>query len=98
MQNSGENRCSAVEKFGFLSIWSVGPQNQMRPWGVGAKLSHKSENYKVSVLKAGGEVGNQSIYQYLPVHKDSSSNLPSNRRLEEAVFGDCPNMMKFKAA
>ncbi|GBO36007.1 hypothetical protein AVEN_87639-1 [Araneus ventricosus] len=40
---------------------------------------------------------NQSIRQYLSVHKDSFSNLPTNRRLEEAVVGDWPKMMKFKA-
>ncbi|GBO37070.1 hypothetical protein AVEN_74120-1 [Araneus ventricosus] len=37
---------------------------------------------------------NQSIGQYLSVHKDSS---PTNRRFEEAFVGDCPKMMKFKA-
>ncbi|GBO13146.1 hypothetical protein AVEN_90963-1 [Araneus ventricosus] len=41
--------------------------------------------------------GNQSIGQYLSVHKDSFSNPPNNRRLEEAVVGDWPKMMKFKA-
>ncbi|GBM46127.1 hypothetical protein AVEN_139334-1 [Araneus ventricosus] len=41
--------------------------------------------------------GNQSIGQYLTVHKDSFSNPPTNRRLEEAVVGDWPKMMKFKA-
>ncbi|GBM63493.1 hypothetical protein AVEN_87333-1 [Araneus ventricosus] len=40
---------------------------------------------------------NQSIGQYLSVHKDSFSNPPTNRRLEEAVVGDRPKMMKFKA-
>ncbi|GBN08822.1 hypothetical protein AVEN_267209-1 [Araneus ventricosus] len=29
--------------------------------------------------------GNQSIGQYLSVHKDSFSNPPTNRRLEEAI-------------
>ncbi|GBM33261.1 hypothetical protein AVEN_101608-1 [Araneus ventricosus] len=42
-------------------------------------------------------LGNQSIGQYLSVHKDSFSNPPTNRRLEEAVVGDWPTMMKFKA-
>ncbi|GBM47223.1 hypothetical protein AVEN_67158-1, partial [Araneus ventricosus] len=32
-----------------------------------------------------------------PVHKDSLSNPPANRRLEEAVVDDWPKMMKFKA-
>ncbi|GBM79018.1 hypothetical protein AVEN_23059-1 [Araneus ventricosus] len=41
--------------------------------------------------------GNQSIAQYLSVHKDSFNNPPTNRRLEEAVVGDWPKMMKFKA-
>ncbi|GBN40052.1 hypothetical protein AVEN_87748-1 [Araneus ventricosus] len=41
--------------------------------------------------------GNQSIGQYLSVHKDSFSNPPTNRRLEEVVDGDWPKMMKFKA-
>ncbi|GBN44782.1 hypothetical protein AVEN_6154-1 [Araneus ventricosus] len=41
--------------------------------------------------------GNQSICQYLSVHKDSFSNPPTNRRLEEAAVGDWPKMMKFKA-
>ncbi|GBN32156.1 hypothetical protein AVEN_136394-1 [Araneus ventricosus] len=31
------------------------------------------------------EGGNQSIGQYLSVHKDSFSNPPTNRRLEEAI-------------
>ncbi|GBO08624.1 hypothetical protein AVEN_110826-1, partial [Araneus ventricosus] len=30
-------------------------------------------------------LGNQSIGQYLSVHKDSFSHSPTNRRLEEAV-------------
>ncbi|GBN75198.1 hypothetical protein AVEN_264654-1 [Araneus ventricosus] len=42
-------------------------------------------------------VGNQSIGQYLSVHKDSFSNPPTNRRLEEAAVGDWPKIMKFKA-
>ncbi|GBN31167.1 hypothetical protein AVEN_1662-1, partial [Araneus ventricosus] len=41
---------------------------------------------------------NQSIGQYLSVHRDSFSNPPTNRRLEEAVVGDWPKMMKFKAS
>ncbi|GBN41457.1 hypothetical protein AVEN_175234-1 [Araneus ventricosus] len=41
--------------------------------------------------------GNQFIGQYLSVHKDPFSNLQTNRRLEEAVVGDWPKMMKFKA-
>ncbi|GBM06584.1 hypothetical protein AVEN_220026-2-1, partial [Araneus ventricosus] len=40
---------------------------------------------------------NQSIGQYLSVHKDSFSNTPTNRRLEGAVAGDWLKMMKFKA-
>ncbi|GBO41265.1 hypothetical protein AVEN_73635-1 [Araneus ventricosus] len=31
------------------------------------------------------------------VHKDSFSNPPTNRRLQEAVVGDWPKMMKFKS-
>ncbi|GBM43378.1 hypothetical protein AVEN_186253-1, partial [Araneus ventricosus] len=38
--------------------------------------------------------GNQSIGQYLSVNKGSLSNLPANRRLEEAVVGDWPKMGK----
>ncbi|GBM29479.1 hypothetical protein AVEN_255858-1 [Araneus ventricosus] len=41
--------------------------------------------------------GNQSIGQYLSVHKDSFSNPPTNRRLKEVVAGDWLKMMKFKA-
>ncbi|GBM40297.1 hypothetical protein AVEN_107447-1 [Araneus ventricosus] len=41
--------------------------------------------------------GNESIGKYLSVHKDSFSNPPTHRRLEEAVVGDWPKMMKFKA-
>ncbi|GBL98947.1 hypothetical protein AVEN_227471-1 [Araneus ventricosus] len=41
-------------------------------------------------------VRNQSIGQYLSVHKDSFSNPPTNRRLEEAVVVDWPKMMRFK--
>ncbi|GBN25455.1 hypothetical protein AVEN_153151-2-1, partial [Araneus ventricosus] len=41
---------------------------------------------------------NQSIDHYLSVHKDSFMNSPNNRRLEEAVVGDWPVMMKFKAS
>ncbi|GBM75102.1 hypothetical protein AVEN_47248-1, partial [Araneus ventricosus] len=40
---------------------------------------------------------NQSIDHYLSVHKDTFSNPPTNRRLEEEVVGDWPMMMKFKA-
>ncbi|GBL99873.1 hypothetical protein AVEN_162864-1 [Araneus ventricosus] len=40
--------------------------------------------------------GNQSIGQYLSVHKDSFSNPQANRRLEEAVVADWPKMMKSK--
>ncbi|GBN54974.1 hypothetical protein AVEN_261492-1 [Araneus ventricosus] len=47
----------------------------------------------ISIVSA----GNQSIGQYLSVHKGSFSNPPTNRRLEEAVVGDWPKMMKFKA-
>ncbi|GBM90654.1 hypothetical protein AVEN_141685-1 [Araneus ventricosus] len=43
-------------------------------------------------------LGNQSIGHYLYVHKDSFSNPPTNRRLEEAVVVDWPKMMKFKAS
>ncbi|GBM49197.1 hypothetical protein AVEN_103809-2-1, partial [Araneus ventricosus] len=39
----------------------------------------------------------QSIGLYLSIHKDSFSNPPTNRRLEEAVVVDRPEMMKFKA-
>nr|GBM86686.1 hypothetical protein AVEN_196165-1 [Araneus ventricosus] len=42
--------------------------------------------------------GNQSIGQYLSVHKDSFSNLPTNRGLEEVVVVDWPEMMKFNAS
>ncbi|GBO41664.1 hypothetical protein AVEN_14700-1 [Araneus ventricosus] len=42
-------------------------------------------------------VGNQSIGQYFSIHKDSFSHPPINRRLEAAVVGDWPKMMKFKA-
>ncbi|GBO27913.1 hypothetical protein AVEN_89439-1 [Araneus ventricosus] len=41
--------------------------------------------------------GNQSIGQYLSVHYDPFSNPPINRRLEEAVVGDRPKVLKFKA-
>ncbi|GBM86079.1 hypothetical protein AVEN_269254-1 [Araneus ventricosus] len=41
--------------------------------------------------------GNQSIGQYLSVHKDPFSHPPTKRRLEEAVVGDRPKMMTFKA-
>ncbi|GBL55974.1 hypothetical protein AVEN_247022-1, partial [Araneus ventricosus] len=40
---------------------------------------------------------NQSIGQYLSVLKDFFSNPPTNRRVEEAVVGDWPKTMKFKA-
>ncbi|GBO16609.1 hypothetical protein AVEN_50383-1 [Araneus ventricosus] len=43
-------------------------------------------------------VGNQSIGQYLSIHKDSISNPPTNRRLEEAVVVDWPKMIKFKTS
>ncbi|GBO40714.1 hypothetical protein AVEN_71157-1 [Araneus ventricosus] len=39
----------------------------------------------------------QSIGQYLSVHKEPSSNPPTNRRLEEAAVVDWPKMMRFKA-
>ncbi|GBM19173.1 hypothetical protein AVEN_79888-1 [Araneus ventricosus] len=41
--------------------------------------------------------GNQSIGQYLSDHIDTFSHPPTNRRLEEAVVGDCPKMLEFKA-
>ncbi|GBO37087.1 hypothetical protein AVEN_176223-2-1, partial [Araneus ventricosus] len=41
---------------------------------------------------------NQSIGQYLSVHKDSFSTPPTNRRFEEAVVVDWSKMMKFKAS
>ncbi|GBN57750.1 hypothetical protein AVEN_61739-1, partial [Araneus ventricosus] len=40
---------------------------------------------------------NQSIGQYLSVPKDSFSNPPTNRRLEEEFVDDWSKMMKFKA-
>ncbi|GBM42210.1 hypothetical protein AVEN_17234-2-1, partial [Araneus ventricosus] len=43
-------------------------------------------------------LGNQSIGQYLSVHKDSFSNPPTNRRLEDTVDGDWPKMTTFKAS
>ncbi|GBN84380.1 hypothetical protein AVEN_271818-1 [Araneus ventricosus] len=43
-------------------------------------------------------VGNQSIGQYLFVHKDTFSNPPTNKRLEEAIVVDWPKVMKFKAS
>ncbi|GBM42552.1 hypothetical protein AVEN_3356-1 [Araneus ventricosus] len=49
------------------------------------------------VTRSGSE-RNQSIGQYLSVHKDSFSDLPTNKRLEEAVVGDWPKMMKFEAS
>ncbi|GBL78957.1 hypothetical protein AVEN_48924-1 [Araneus ventricosus] len=59
--------------------------------------------FKNGLLKEGShtvrpiEFGNQSIDQYLSVHKDSFSNPTTNRRLEEAVVGDWLKMFKFKA-
>ncbi|GBM02185.1 hypothetical protein AVEN_190604-1 [Araneus ventricosus] len=41
---------------------------------------------------------NQSIGQYLSVHKDSFSNPPTNRGVEEAIVVDWPKMMEFKAS
>ncbi|GBN56892.1 hypothetical protein AVEN_97531-1, partial [Araneus ventricosus] len=41
---------------------------------------------------------NQSVDQYLSVHKDSFSKSPTNRRLEEAIVVEWPKMMKFKAS
>ncbi|GBL92042.1 hypothetical protein AVEN_102594-1 [Araneus ventricosus] len=41
---------------------------------------------------------NQSIGQYLSVHKDSFSNPPFNGRLEEVVVVDWHKMMKFKTS
>ncbi|GBM12718.1 hypothetical protein AVEN_228512-1 [Araneus ventricosus] len=49
----------------------------------------------ICVARSGG---NQSIGQYLSVHKDSFSNPPTNGHLEEAVVVDWPKMMKFKAS
>ncbi|GBL92418.1 hypothetical protein AVEN_174709-1 [Araneus ventricosus] len=51
------------------------------------------QNFFISIVFA----ENQSIGQYLSAHKDSFSNPPTNRRLEEVVVGDWPKMMKFKA-
>ncbi|GBN60767.1 hypothetical protein AVEN_99888-1 [Araneus ventricosus] len=55
--------------------------------------SNERQNIEIAIDGS----GNQSIGQYLSVHKDSFSHRPTNRRLEEAVVGDWPKMMKFKA-
>ncbi|GBL96721.1 hypothetical protein AVEN_111857-1 [Araneus ventricosus] len=53
----------------------------------------QSRRSKYTLVSA---TGNQSIGRYVSVHKDSFSNPPTNRRLEEAVVGDWTKMMKFK--
>ncbi|GBN57013.1 hypothetical protein AVEN_16476-1 [Araneus ventricosus] len=45
-----------------------------------------------------GRRGKESIGQYSSVHKDSFSNPPTNRRLEEEVVVDWSKMMEFKAS
>ncbi|GBM08079.1 hypothetical protein AVEN_122993-1 [Araneus ventricosus] len=54
--------------------------------------------YNCTAIEKNKGTGNQFIGQYLSVHKDSFSNLPTNRRLEEAAVVDRPKMMKFKAS
>ncbi|GBL76574.1 hypothetical protein AVEN_53301-1 [Araneus ventricosus] len=69
------------------------PDGALRKFGDGvpAQVSSSSSDCCTKLR------GNQSIGQYLSVHKDSFSNPSINRRLEEAVVGDWPKMMKFKA-
>ncbi|GBL79593.1 hypothetical protein AVEN_139738-1, partial [Araneus ventricosus] len=52
----------------------------------------------LTLLVSGLTAGNQSIDQYLFVHKDPFSNPPTNRRLVEAVVVDWSKIMKFKAS
>ncbi|GBN34867.1 hypothetical protein AVEN_240997-1 [Araneus ventricosus] len=58
-------------------------------WGVAVMLG---------IATSANVSGNQSIDHYLSVHKDSFSNPPTNRRIEEAVVGDWRKMMKFEAS
>ncbi|GBM61637.1 hypothetical protein AVEN_56241-1 [Araneus ventricosus] len=48
--------------------------------------------------KRQGVQANQSIGQYLSVHKEHFNNPPTNRRLEEMVVVDWPKMVKFKSS
>ncbi|GBM97249.1 hypothetical protein AVEN_254933-1 [Araneus ventricosus] len=64
----------------------------------GADSEIPSSAFGQSTETTGTKQGNQSIGQYLSVHKDSFSHPPTNRRLEEAVVGDWPKMMKFKSS
>ncbi|GBL96657.1 hypothetical protein AVEN_207817-1 [Araneus ventricosus] len=50
----------------------------------------------IAVVKVQISERNPSFGQYLPVHKDSFSNPPTNRRLDEAVVVDWPKMMRFE--
>ncbi|GBM12099.1 hypothetical protein AVEN_245493-1 [Araneus ventricosus] len=64
------------------------------------KVQHRAVHVKRQAHrgKFQHDTGNQSIGQYLSIHKDSFSDPPTNRRLEEAVVVDWPKMMKFKAS
>ncbi|GBN41842.1 hypothetical protein AVEN_196065-1 [Araneus ventricosus] len=77
-----------------MHIWSEARPVCPLPW---RPASSEERNRRVQAGLPDWR-GNQSIGQYLSVHKDSFSNPPTNRRLEEAVVVDWPKMMKFKAS
>ncbi|GBL88920.1 hypothetical protein AVEN_159012-1 [Araneus ventricosus] len=64
------------------------------------KLSYEIKIVEIGRVVEAGELseGNQSIGQYLSVHKDSFSNTPTNRRFEEAIVVDRPKLMEFKVS
>ncbi|GBO14097.1 hypothetical protein AVEN_251313-1 [Araneus ventricosus] len=71
------------------------PESEKHDFGIMSVCEH--DNSK-TIRATRMEFGNPSIDQYLSFQKDSFSNSPTNRRLEEAVVVDCPKMIKFKAS
>ncbi|GBN20717.1 hypothetical protein AVEN_125103-1 [Araneus ventricosus] len=70
------------------------PNHSKKTYNIQREVTTEARQFFISTVLT----GNQSIGQYLSVHKDSSNNPPTNRRLEEAVVVDWSKMMKFKAS
>ncbi|GBM67145.1 hypothetical protein AVEN_195006-1 [Araneus ventricosus] len=90
----------APERRSFRSEVSPGLSGKSRlrrPRWPSSKVSAEVPEELPSDFRPRWPSGSQSIGQYLSLHKDSFSNPPTNRRLEEAVVVDWPKMMAFKA-
>ncbi|GBM37242.1 hypothetical protein AVEN_15800-1 [Araneus ventricosus] len=67
-------------------------------WHLAMALIFTFLGLNVSSTRLIFQARSQSTGQYLSVHKDSFSYPATNRRLEEAVVVDWPELMKFKAS